>query len=51
MNDIEKVYLKRKNDNPNAIYIVLRELKNNNLVILKEIDTINDDRRYKIRSY
>lgn len=48
MNDIEKVYLKRKNDNPNSIYIVLRELKNNNLVILKEIDTINDDEDIKL---
>ena len=40
MNDIEKVYLKRDNDNPNAVYVVLRELKNNNLVILKEIDIL-----------
>ena len=42
------LHLKRKNDNPNAIYIVLRELKNNNLVILKEIDTINDGESIKV---
>lgn len=48
MSDLDKLYLKRDNDNPNAVYLLLRELKGNGLVMLKEIDTITDDECIKL---
>lgn len=43
MDELNKVYLKKECDNPNAIYYLIKETKNRKYVILRKIDTILDD--------
>lgn len=50
MNEIENlknVYLKRKYDNPNAIYYFIREIQDNNLMF-KMVDTITLEEEYVV---
>ena len=43
MSSLDNVYLKKESDNPNAVYVYLKDLNKDDIILLKEIDTTSDE--------